>query len=93
MADNTLLNPGSVGGDTIRTLDRTGTGAPKTEVVTIDLGGGDGRGENIINFPIPTASPDAPVDDDMFPVFSLSPSSMDAIEMLFRQLIAAVPHV
>lgn len=38
MADNTLLNVGS-GGDSIRDIDRTGTGAPKTQVVALDFGG------------------------------------------------------
>ena len=37
MSDNTTLPPGA-GGDTIRTLDRTGTGSPKTEVVQLDVG-------------------------------------------------------
>lgn len=45
--DNTRLNPGS-GGDTIRTLDRTGTGAPKTEVVQLDLGGPDPNAEFLV---------------------------------------------
>lgn len=86
MADNTQLGV-AAGGDSIRTLDKTGTGAPKTEVVGLDLGGGDGRGEFIASFPLPVTS-DAPVDDDNIPLLSLSPSSMDAIEMLFRQTIA-----
>ena len=47
MADNTLLNIGA-GGDTIRTLDRTGTGTPKTEVVQLDLGGADPNREVLI---------------------------------------------
>jgi hypothetical protein len=88
MTDNTQLPPGT-GGDTIRTLDKTGTGLPKTEVVAIDLGGGDGRSENILTFPIPTA-PDIPSDDDSYPTLSLSPNTMDALETLFRQLMAAV---
>jgi len=46
-SDNTLLNPGA-GGDTIRTLDRTGTGSPKTEVVQLDLGGPDPNKEVLI---------------------------------------------
>jgi hypothetical protein len=91
VTDNTNLNPG-VGGDTIRTLDRTGTGQPKTEVVTIDLGGGDGRSESILSFPISVSNPDAPVDDDGNPVISLSATTIDAIEMLFRQLIAVQPR-
>jgi hypothetical protein len=91
MTDNTLLNPG-VGGDTVRTLDKTGNGAPKTEVVTIDVGGGDGRSEFISAYPIPAILADVPQDDDGNPVFSLSPVSMDALEMLFRQLIAATFH-
>ena len=47
MADNTLLNPGA-GGDTIRTLDRTGTGTPKTEVVQLDVGGPDPNAESLV---------------------------------------------
>jgi hypothetical protein len=91
MSDNTTLpTPGL--GDTIRTLDKTGTGAPKTEVVTMDVGGGDGRAENLLTLPIPTALSDVPTDDDGIPVFSLSPASMDAIEILFRQLIAVQPN-
>lgn len=87
MADNTLLNPGA-GGDTIRTLDKTGTGVPKTEVVALDLGGGDGSSEFITGFPIP-ATADSQIDDDGNPQVSLSYGTMDAIEVLFRQLIAA----
>src|SRR6266403_1081061 len=87
--DNTVL-PSGGGGDSIRTLDKTGTGAPKTEVVAWDLGGGDGRSEFIATQPLPTALADVPVDDDGNPLFSLSPSSMDALEMLFRQTITAV---
>ena len=90
MTDNTQLPPGT-GGDTIRTLDKTGTGLPKTEVVAIDLGGGDGRSENIPSFPIPTVLSDVSQDDDGVPVFSFSPSTMDALEILFRQLMAAAP--
>lgn len=89
MPDNTTLLSGG-GGDTIRTLDKTGTGQPKTEVVALDLAGGDGRGENILSFPVPTALADVPVDDDGTPTLSLSPVTMDALEMLFRQLIQAV---
>lgn len=88
MTDNTVLIAGT-GGDTIRTLDKSGTGSPKTEVVAIDLAGSDGRGENIASFPLPVAA-DLATDDDGFPFMSLSATSMDAIEMLFRQLIAAV---
>lgn len=89
MSDNTTLPSGS-GGDTIRTIDKTGTGLPKTEVVALDLGGGDGRSESILNFPVPASLPDVPVDDDGNPMFSLSPSTMDALEMLFRQTMTAV---
>lgn len=89
MPDNTTL-PSGTGGDTIRTLDKTGTGSPKTEVVALDLAGGDGRGENILTFPVPTALADVPVDDDGTPMFSFSPVTMDALESLFRQLMAAV---
>jgi hypothetical protein len=92
MVDNTLLNVVGVAGDTVRTLDKTGTGAPKTEVVTIDLGGGDGRAENILYFPIPVSLADIPQDDDAIPMISMSSSSMDNIEMLFRQLIATMKH-
>ena len=49
MTDNTLLNPGSPGGDTVRTLDRTGTGTPKTEVVQLDAGGPDPNSESLVN--------------------------------------------
>lgn len=87
MADNTQLAT-AAGGDTIRTLDKSGSGAPKTEVVALDLGGGDGRSEFIATAPLPIAL-DGPVDDDGVPLWSLSPSSMDALEMLFRQTIAA----
>lgn len=88
MSDNTKLNPGSPGGDTVRTLDRTGTGIPKTEVVTLDLGSGDGRSEFVSGFPLPITFPDIPVDDDGIQQISLSSSTMDSIEILFRQLIA-----
>lgn len=86
--DNTTLPTGG-GGDTIRTLDKTGTGAPKTEVVALDLGGGDGRSEAIASFPLPVKLDDVPVDDDGTPIYSFSGATLDAIEMLFRQLIAA----
>lgn len=86
--DNTTL-PVGAGGDTIRTLDKTGTGAPKTEVVALDVGGGDGRGENILSFPVPT-SPDLPLDDDGIPTITLSQTSIDALESVLRQLIAAL---
>lgn len=91
MSDNTTL-PVGAGGDTIRTLDKTGTGTPKTEVVALDLGGGDGRSEFITGFPLPTALSDVPVDDDGNPTFSLSPASMDALEILFRQTISALAY-
>lgn len=47
MADNTTLNVGTQG-DVIRTLDRTGTGAPKTEVVTLDLAGPEPNAEKLL---------------------------------------------
>jgi hypothetical protein len=87
MADNTLLNVG-IAGDVIRTLDKTGTGNPKTEVVALDLGGGDGRSEQISGFPIPASLPDVPVDDDGVPLSSWSPSTMDWFETLMRQTMA-----
>jgi hypothetical protein len=86
--DNTTL-PTGAGGDTIRTLDKTGTGAPKTEVVALDLGGGDGRSEFIASAPLPVALADVPPDDDGTPTLSLSSATMDQLEILFRQLIAA----
>lgn len=88
MSDNTTLNPPGVG-DVIRTLDKGRADGAETEVVTLDVGG---RGENILTFPIPVALPDVLPDDDGIPVFSLSPVSMDAIEMLIRQLIAVMPR-
>lgn len=84
MSDNTALAP-ATSGDTIRTLDKGRTDGAKTEVVTLDVGG---RGENILTFPVPVTLADVPQDDDGILVLSLSPASMDAIEMLFRQLIA-----
>lgn len=89
MSDNTQLSPAVAPGDVIRTLDKTGTGAPKTEVIGLDLGGGDGRPELIGSFPLPAALPDLPTDDDAAPQFSLSSATMDALEILFRQTIAA----
>lgn len=86
--DNTQLQVGA-GGDTIRTLDKTGTGAPKTEVVALDLGGGDGRSEYIGSYPLPVKLDDVPVDDDGNPLASLSPATLDALEILFRQTMAA----
>lgn len=58
MSDNTLLNPGT-GGDVIRTLDKTGTGVPKTQVVALDVGGGDGTGEVIASLDSPVPVMDA----------------------------------
>lgn len=48
MSDNTTLAPAS-GGDTVRTLDRTGTGAPKTEVVQLDVGGASTSAESLVS--------------------------------------------
>lgn len=92
MADNTTLTKGTQDGDPIRLLDKTGTGAPKTEVVALDVGGGDGTGELIASSPLPITLVDVPTDDDGNRVLSLSPASMDALEMLFRQLMAAARH-
>ena len=80
MADNTVL-PTSGAGESIRTLDKTGTGTPKTEVLALDAVGGSGRGENILTFPL-SASHDFPLDDDAVPVVSLSPPTLDALEIL-----------
>lgn len=85
MPDNTTLNAPGLG-DVIRTLDKGRSDGAETEVVTFDVGG---RGENILTFPVPVALADVPQDDDGIPVISLSPTSMDAIEMLLRQTIAA----
>lgn len=90
MPDNTTL-PTSGAGDVIRTLDKGRTDGAKTEVVTLDVGGGDGRGESLLTFPVPT-SPDWPSDDDGTPVFSFSPATHDALEILFRQLMTAIRH-
>lgn len=46
--DNTLLNVGS-GGDTIRTLAKTGNSGAKTEVVQLDAGGGDANAESLVS--------------------------------------------
>lgn len=85
MPDNTTLpTPGL--GDVIRTLDKGRSDHAETEVVTIDVGG---QGENILTFPVPVAL-DVPQDDDGSPVMSLSSVTMDAIEILFRQLMAVM---
>lgn len=54
MADDTLLNTG-VGGDTVRSIHRGGTG-PKTQVVQLDVGGG-GATEVLVSqaTPLPVA--------------------------------------
>lgn len=88
-SDNTQVNPAvAPGGSAIRTLDKTGAGAPKTELAALDLGGGAGRPELIASLPVPIAWADAPVDDDGALVCSLSAASLDALEILFRQLMA-----
>lgn len=46
--DNTTLNPAS-GGDAVRTLDRTGTGVPKTEVVQLDVAGPSSSAESLVS--------------------------------------------
>lgn len=89
MTDNTTL-PTSGTGDTIRTLDKGRTDGAKTELVVLDVAGGDGRGESILSFPIAATLADVPVDDDGIPTFSLSPVTLDALETLFRQLMVAV---
>lgn len=54
MADNTRLNPGSLG-DLVRNIDRSGSG-PKTSVVQLDVGGA-GATESLISAsnPLPVA--------------------------------------
>lgn len=54
MSDNTQL-PSAAGGDTIRTLDRTGLGLPKTEVVQLDAAGSSASKESLVsgNNPLP----------------------------------------
>lgn len=91
MADNTTLGTAS-GGDTIRTLDKGRSDGAKTEVIILDGAGGDGRGERPLTFPISATLADVSQDDDGNPVFSLSPATHDALEILFRQLIDAIPH-
>ena len=62
MADNTQLNTGS-GGDLIRTLARTGGASvgAKTEVVQLDLGGGDANSEQLMQAGIQTTANSVPV--------------------------------
>lgn len=57
MPDNTQL-PTGAGGDTIRTLDRTGLGLPKTEVVQLDAAGNSLNAESLVsgNNPLPVQS-------------------------------------
>ena len=72
MADNTLLNPGSAAGDTIRTIQRTST--VKTEVVQLDAGGELGP-ESLVGplNPLPVAILPGPQDYAGIPYVRLSP--------------------
>jgi hypothetical protein len=67
MTDNTVLNPGS-GGDTIRDVNRTG--AVKTQVVQLDIGGAATNAEALVtsgqqtsanSLPVVIASDQAPI--------------------------------
>lgn len=51
MSDNTVLNlASSSGGDTIRTIAKTANSPAKTEVVLLDIGGGnDGSSESVVS--------------------------------------------
>jgi hypothetical protein len=60
VSDNTTLPPGA-GGDTIRTLDRTGTGSPKTEVVQLDVGGPEPNSEELLSLGKQLADDSLPV--------------------------------
>lgn len=88
MADNTTLNPGS-SGDVIRTLDRTGTGVPKTEVVQLDLGGGDPNREFLIQAVVPVALDGAQYDDDGNILVAFAPSTDAATNTLQQQQLNA----
>lgn len=57
MSDDTTLNQ-AAGGDTVRTLDRTGTGKPKTEVVQLDTAGSSLNAESLVSAqnPLPVQS-------------------------------------
>lgn len=46
MSDNTLIPPGSIGGDTIRDIDRNASGL-KTQVVQLDFGGSAANAEQL----------------------------------------------
>lgn len=58
MTDNTVLNPGS-GGDTIRDVNRTG--AVKTQVVQIDIGGAATNAEALVTSGQQTSANSLPV--------------------------------
>jgi hypothetical protein len=48
MADNTVLNPGS-GGDTVRTVAKSGNAGAKSQIIVVDVGGGaDGSPETAL---------------------------------------------
>ena len=47
MADNTVLNLGA-GGDTVRTLAKTANSPAKTQVIALDVGGGDATAETLL---------------------------------------------
>ena len=73
MSDNTTLNPGAAG-DSVRTLDRTGTGAPKTEVTQLDIGGPSPNAEKLViagQSKMATALPVVPASDWVDPNLSM----------------------
>lgn len=60
MADNTVLNSGT-GGDTIRTLAKTATSPAKTQVMALDVGGGDAAPESLLTLGQATKAASIPV--------------------------------
>lgn len=84
--DNTTLNP-AIGGDIIRTIGKTtSSGASKTQVILLDIGGGDGSGESIVgpNNPVPFERMSVPwgasQSVEAFHVISTVPASLSRID-------------
>lgn len=74
MPDNTLLNTGT-GGDSMRSIDRSGSG-PKTQVVNVDIGASGAGNETILRQGQAVAASSIPV---VLPVAHVPVFALDAV--------------
>lgn len=87
MADNTVLNTGS-GGDSMRTIDRSGSG-PKTQVISLDVGASGAGNESILRVGQQVAAASIPV---VLPSAQDPSVNLDAVASLtaLARLIAGI---